>query len=577
MKRHIIAIFALVAITCSCDITRLPEDSVTPPSYFKTEEDFRLWSNAFYTQFSSADDLAGLNADDVIDNNVQDCIKGSRSAATENWSWTQLRNINYMLEKSDQCPDPAIRKRWCAVGYFFRAYFYFVKVRRYGDVPYYDRTIGSADEELLRKARDDRGYVMYRVMQDFDRAAADLPTAKDVANVNKWTALAFKSRAALYEGTFRKYHGIRDTLVDGTLISAEWFLEQAADAAWQLISSGRYSLAQGKDIYRDIFVAEDANTDEFILARVYGDILAQNVRHNSTGEKLGFTRRFMNHYLLADGRSISERAGYETELFADEVKGRDPRLAQTVYCGASKVYGDIPDYMGSVTGYQPIKFESIKTKNSSGKGTFDFPLMRLAEVYLNYAEAKAELGTLTQTDLDKSLNLIRARAGMPKLSMDKANQNPDPLMMEYYPNVDKGAFKGVILEIRRERTVELVMEGHRQWDMFRWKEGSMMVNHDEPYLGVYFPGTGLYDMDGDGKKDLEIYSDTKTGSVSVFRKLDVDIVLDGKSSGRIIAYPNVDYVWNEDRDYLWPIPADQRVLNHNLSQNPGWEDGLVLE
>ena len=573
-KEAIITLSLAAALCCSCNLTLIPEDTVSPESYFKTASDFELWTNAFYTQFSSADDLAGLNADDVIDNNAQDCIKDSRSAATETWSWTQLRNINYMLQNASQCTDAAVRERWCGVAYFFRAYFYFVKVRRYGDVPWYTEPIGSSETDLLEKARDDRGYVMYQVMKDFDRAIASLPATKDVSQVNKWTALAFKSRAALYEGTFRKYHGIGDIDIDEMGIGADWFLRQAADAAEQLMSGAQYKLATGDDIYRTMFVDEDANTDEYILARVYGDILAHDVRHNSVGEKQAFTRRFMNHYQLRSGKSITTRSGYETEGFAAEVKDRDPRLAQTVYCGTSTVLGDTPEYMNGVTGYQPIKYESIKTKNSSGKGTFDFPLMRLPEVYLNFAEAKAELGTLTQADLDKSVNLIRARVGMPSLNMQSANSEPDALMMEYYPNVTKSANTGVILEIRRERTIELVMEGNRQWDMFRWKEGAQMVNHDNPYLGVYFPGTGTYDFSGNGKYDVEIYQGSRTSSVSVFRQLGSDIYLTDGTRGRVIAYPNVDYTWNEDRDYLWPIPATQRVLNHNLKQNPGWADGL---
>ena len=582
MKKILLYALAASLMFCACDLTKIPEDSVSPDSYFKTETDFELWCNAFYTQFSTADNLAGMNADDVVDNNPQDCIKGSRSAATESWSWTQLRNINYLLEHSEQCADEAVRAKWEAVAYFFRAYFYSIKVRNYGDVPWYDEVIGSADTDNLQKARDSRGYVMYQVMKDYDRAIAGLPSTRDVATVNKWTALAFKSRAALYEGTFRKYHGIADETVDGTitgsdgiLISADWFLAQAAEAAGKLIDEGPYTLAEGEDIYREMFVDESANTSEWILARVYGDIYTQNVRHNSVSEHQGFTKRFMNHYLLKDGSRITSREGYETETLAQEVKDRDPRLAQTVYCGLSTVKGDKLEYLTCVTGYQPIKFESAKAKNSSGKGTFDFPLMRLPEVMLNYAEAKAELGTLTQADLGKTINKIRARAGVTKaLSLDEANADPDPLLESYYPHVNSGANKGVILEIRRERTVEFPLEGLRQWDMFRWAEGSLLVNHDSPYLGVYFPGPGVYDMNGDGKNDTEIYTGEKTSTLSNVYKIGTDIFLSDDTSGNVVAYKNVDYTWQEGRDYLWPIPAAQRVLNHNLTQNPGWADGL---
>ena len=153
----------------------------------------------------------------------------------------------------------------------------------------------------------------------------------------------------------------------------------------------------------------------------------------------------------------------------------------------------------------------------------------------------------------------------------------DPYLAACYPNVEQGTNKGVILEIRRERTIELVMEGLRQWDLFRWKEGKQMFNHYVPYYGIYVPGVGTYDMDGDGKPDLEIYETTATSQCDNKKKLDKDIYLSNGTSGYIIGFPKVTYGkdWKEERDYLWPIPADQRVLTQGiLTQNPGWEDGL---
>ena len=145
-------------------------------------------------------------------------------------------------------------------------------------------------------------------------------------------------------------------------------------------------------------------------------------------------------------------------------------------------------------GYRPIKFVGTKDHDGAAKSTSDWPLMRAAEVYLNYAEAKAELGTLKQEDLDISINKIRERAKMPDLNLTDANSNPDPYLAACYPNVEQGTNKGVILEIRRERTIELVMEGLRQWDLFRWKEGKQMFNHYVPYYGIYVPGVGTYDI-----------------------------------------------------------------------------------
>ncbi len=578
MKRKAINIIViihlcLIGLFCtSCDLTLIPEDSITPEAYFKTESDLQLWTNQFYTMLDVADDAAGQNADDVVDRNFQDIIAGTRSAATENgWSWGQLRAINYYLQQSQNCKDENIRKQYDGVAYFFRAYFYFVKVRRYGDVPWYDQVLGSKDDELLKKARDDREFVMDKVMLDFDKAIEQLSGTKNISRVTKWTALAFKSRAALYEGTFRKYHGMADY---------DKYLQQAADAANLFITTSGYTLYnEGSEPYRDLFCSDVAKPAEVVLARIYnfsGLNIPNSVQFNILNDRAGFTRRFMNHYLMTDGSRFTDKTGYQTLFYTDEVKLRDARMAQTVLCPSYIQKGNTSNTrntLWSVTGYQPIKYVSTTAQDGSGKGTADWNLMRAAEVYLNYAEAKAELGTLTQIDLDLSVNRIRTRAKMPAMNMATANANPDNFLKACYPNVTQNSNTGVILEIRRERTVELVMEGIRQWDMLRWKEGAQLVNSQTPYYGCYIPGPGLYDMNGDGTNDLEIYVSAPTSSLTTRMLIGTDIVLSNGTSGYIIAFPTIICTWNENRDYLWPIPADQRVLTEGkLTQNPGWTD-----
>ena len=435
------------------------------------------------------------------------------------------------------------------------------------NVPWYSEVLLSDDVSQLRKARDDRGLVMDSIMADLDKAINMLPTAKDNAHVTKWTALALKSRVALYEGTFRKYH---------SMANAEKYLQLAADAAESFINDGGYKLyTSGKEPYRDLFNSIDTKSDEIILTRKYS--VTANVLHsvqfNIKNDRAGFTKRFINHYLMADGSFYSSQENYDKKIFADEVSNRDPRLAQTVLCpgyiqtGASKVS---KNDLNALTGYQPIKFVNATAYDGSNKSYTDFPLFRTAEVYLNFAEAKAELGTLTQADLDKSINKIRDRAKMPHLDMKAANATKDPLMVEYYPNITQSANTGVILEIRRERTVELAMEGFRIWDILRWKEGQQLT---KPFYGCYFPGEGEYDMDGDGKADLLLYSGSKGSFSGTAKQIGKDVILSGSTSGFIHAIPKITVSWNESRDYLWPIPASERVLSGGaLTQNPGWED-----
>ena len=575
----IIILGMAVALFNSCDLTLLPENAVTPENYFQNKSDLELWTNQFYTLLDEPDASAGTNADDMIDKGMGQVIEGTRSAASETgWSWTKLRHINYFLQHSSNCDDETARNQYNGVAQFFRAYFYFVKVRRYGDVPWYDQVLGSEDQELLVKARDSREFVMNQVLKDFQDAATSLPTkSTETRNtrVTKWAALAFASQAALYEGTYRKYHG---------LDNYEKYLEIAASTARQFIDESGFSLyKEGTEPYRDMFCADNAKTTEVVLARAYnfeGLQLSHSVQFSIANLQMGFTRRFMNHYLMADGTRFTDKQGYETMFYTDEVKNRDPRLQQTVLCPNYIQKGETTVTANDLTaycGYRPIKFVGTKDHDGAAKSTSDWPLMRAAEVYLNYAEAKAELGTLKQEDLDISINKIRERAKMPDLNLTDANSNPDPYLAACYPNVEQGTNKGVILEIRRERTIELVMEGLRQWDLFRWKEGKQMFNHYVPNDGIYVPGVGTYDMDGDGKPDLEIYETTATSQCDNKKKLDKDIYLSNGTSGYIIGFPKVTYGkdWKEERDYLWPIPADQRVLTQGiLTQNPGWEDGL---
>ena len=575
----IIILGMVTALFSSCDLTLLPENAVTPDNYFKNKSDLELWTNQFYTLLDKPDASAGTNADDMIDKGMGQVIEGTRSAASETgWSWSKLRHINYFLQHSSNCDDETARTQYNGVAQFFRAYFYFVKVRRYGDVPWYDQVLGSEEQELLTKARDSREFVMDQVLKDFEDAANSLPvksTESRNTRVTRWAALAFASQAALYEGTYRKYHGMDNY---------EKYLEAAANTAKQFIDESGFSLyKEGTEPYRDLFCADHAKATEVVLARAYnfeGLQLSHSVQFSIANLQMGFTRRFMNHYLMADGSRFTDKEGYETMFYTDEVKNRDPRLEQTVLCPKYIQKGETTvtaNDLSAYCGYRPIKFVSSKDHDGAAKSTSDWPLMRAAEVYLNYAEAKAELGTLKQEDLDISINKIRERAKMDDLILADANNNPDPYLVACYPNVDQGANKGVILEIRRERTIELVMEGLRQWDLFRWKEAKQMLNQYVPYHGIYIPGVGTYDMDGDGTPDLEIYETTATSQCDNKKKLDKDIYLSNGTSGYIVGFPKVTYGkdWKEERDYLWPIPADQRVLTQGvLSQNPGWEDGL---
>lgn len=573
MKKYtFFSLLASLLVFVSCDLTLLPENETTPDRYFRNEDQLALWTNQFYTSLEEAG--FGSTSDIMISNGLSAYVTGSRSAATQSWSFTQLRKINYLLEHIHACSDKAAVTKYSAVARFFRAYFYGVRTRTYGDLPWYDKVLSSDDPDLY-KPRDSRTLVMDHVLEDYRYAADNLPEIWDATyntKVTRWAALAFASRDALYEGTFRKYHGIE---------GAERYLEAAAEFAEEFIDNAPFTLySAGSEPYRELFYSEDAKTQEVVLARRYdlGYAIAHSLGNNVRFSRISLTKNFMNHYLMSDGSYFSSQEGWQTMTYIEEVRGRDARMSQTVLCPGYIQVGETavtPNTLYAHTGYSPIKYVGNAASCSSGTGSSDYPLMRAAEVYLNFAEAKAELGTLSQSDLDKSINKIRTRAGLPGLRLSEANGNPDPFLEGYYTKVT-GPNKGVILEIRRERTVEMVLEQRRSWDLFRWAECPLALNLFHPYYGCYFPGEGTYDMDQDGVPDLELYLESPSSSCATKLKIGTDVVFSNTTYGYITGYPDTIWgaQWDDAKDYLWPIPAAQRVLNHNLTQNPGWEDGL---
>ncbi len=597
-KRHLIILaLALSAGLTACDdlLDKSPLSQISEEDYFKTETDLQLFSNSFYSDLlnkSPYDD----QSDVYVQQELSDEMLGGENrippASGGGWTWTTLRDINTLLGNAGQCSDEAAVTKYTALARFFRAYFYFDKVKRFGDVPWYDAELFSGDEALF-KARDSRELVMSNMLADIDFAIDNLPAKVDESSspfrVNRSAALALKARFCLYEGTYRKYHGLN---LDGN--SYTFYLEQAAQAAEELIDSGEYRLyntGHPEEDYLNLFAAEDANPDEYILAIKFD--YGMSIYHNATAHTLvptqgrpGLTRKMVNLYLMQDGTRFTDRAGWQTMPFLEEVQNRDPRLAQSIRTPGYHRIGETellaPDLSVSVTGYQPIKFVQEPTASGgqvdrNDRSTCDLPVFRYGEVLLNFAEAKAELGTLTQADLDKSINDLRDRAGMPHLLLSEANAHPDPYLSsaDYgFTNVS-GSNQGVILEIRRERAIELMQEGFRWDDLMRWAAGPCI---DQSIQGMYFAGAGQFDFNGDGAVDVVLYkageAKPEVADAQIY-EIGSDLVLSEGDHGYLDYHANIHRTaFNEERDYLYPIPINERSLNPNLTQNPGWDDGL---
>lgn len=590
--KKITFLIASIVVLSSCNLDRFPLSSLAPENFYNSREELEVATNKFYSNFPNAEDVYGETADIIIPTTLTESVLGTRTVPTSGggWDWRALADINTYLVYSPRCQDISARAENDAVAHFFRAYFYFNKVKRFGEVPWIEEPLSSTDNRLY-DGRTDRNTLMAKILADIDDAIQHLPTAKNTYRVTKWTALALKSRIFLYEGTYRKYHGI-----DGYAT----YLQYAVDAAQEFIDHAPYTIyAQGSTPYLNLFAANSAINGEVILAKNYN--ISLNIVHNinqyflSAGAKPGMNKKIVDSYLMNDGTRFTDIPNYDHKEFYQEMQNRDPRLAQTIVTPGYTRIGSSdqlsPDFSSTMTGYQIIKGLTGKSSDAWHKSDNDISLFRTAEVYLNYAEAKAELGTLTQTDLDNTITKIRARVGMPALNMATANANPDPYLAAAetgYPNVS-GSNKGVILEIRRERTVELFDEGFRYDDLMRWKEGKAF---EKQFKGMYVPALDpvkkfvILDLNGDGVSDAQdvcVYDGTtaptaatypELGSITVFLKLGENLSLaNGIHGGNIIVHDinAKPRSWNENRDYLYPIPQDQITLyGGRIQQNPNW-------
>ena len=576
----ILAVMLLALTACEDFLTRRPKDELSPDTYFRTETECQLYTNNFYTILPVATDFYQEDDDYIIPNSLSTKVIGNRVVPTTagTWNWNMLRQINFFLSRSHQCEDNAVREKYEAVARFFRAYFYFEKVKRYGDVAWVDEPIDANDKTLYR-GRDPRAMVMEHVLEDIDFAIENLPSGKDVYRVTKWTALALKSRIFLFEGTFRKYHGLQGW---------EDCLKESAAASLKFINESGYGIYKsGTTPYQNLFTLADSDRSEVILTRAYKQSIslvhdANGAFTSTTSSRNGLAKDVVDMYLMSDGSRFTDKPRYDAMDFYDEMQNRDPRLAQTIRTPGYTRIGDTeilaPNMAAVTTGYQPIKFVCEKKYDSYQTSENDMPVFRTAEVYLNYAEAKAELDQLTQGDLDISVNKIRARVSMPAINMDQANADPDLYLLDEttgYPNVTKSANTGVILEIRRERTVELILEGFRYWDIMRWKEGKRF---ERPFYGMRLDGVGEYDLDRNGTVDFVVYEgDAPATAQGVVYKSLSELNLSSGTEGNIVLHGDIKRSFDESKDYLYPIPTEDIVLTQGVvKQNPGWDamDGL---
>jgi hypothetical protein len=464
-----------------------------------------------------------------------------------------------------------------AVAKFFRGFEYSRLVSVFGDVPYFDKEVLNTDLATLYKDRDDRGVVMDKVYDDFKFVLSNIRENDGPQNLNKYIAAAFISRFMLFEGTYQHYHNL-------DAARAKKYLEFAVEAAEIVMNSGKYNFS--KD-FKSLFASESlAGHPEVLLYRVYDAAL--NITHSigsySNGtEVVGVDPNLVlvKSFFVNDGKVWQNSTVPNANSFAiaDLVKTRDPRFEASFI---DKVNG------ASATLLYGYKFASREAITYIGKtypaawgsntNTSDAPVMRLAEVVLNWIEAKAVLAeyyggpAVTQGDLDKSINAIRSRP-LDAAAIAKGVQKTAPLMLGDLPNdpAKDPEISDLIWEIRRERRMEFVFEHTRLLDLKRWKKLQYMDFSTNP---DYFLGPWV-----NVKAEIPSYLTTANkGKVRVKKEDGTIVTWDGTNADAMVGYWMVENAQNRlsftDKSYLSPVGQSQIIQyqekGYTLTQTTGW-------
>ncbi|SJN19703.1 Putative outer membrane protein, probably involved in nutrient binding [Sphingobacterium sp. JB170] len=580
MKKLGILFFGILILSsCESQFDQFPETQVAEsPSLFKNAASLKTFTDGFYNNLdhnSIKDDKYSDNMEHIT---TPPAMRSSNytlptALGSGGWSWGELRNLNYFIQNvNEHTEDTQLKQQNLAIAKFFRAWFYFKKVRTFGDVPWYSRPLTTTDEEELYKPRDPRVVVMDSVMQDLDYAVTYLGESTSKNKITRWTALALQSRIALFEGTYRLYHK------EAQLADAEKFITKARDAAKELMDSKKYSIfttGNKATDYAAMFQEAEAPTSEVILARSSTqNFIYYTPEFTSTSNgNYGATFSLISDYPMLSGSSYYQDNGgdIEDKTYFHEFQNRDYRLSQSVvfpgYIRIGTTEKAVNDFAENRTGYQVTKRVGPPIEDQ-GSDSRDVILIRYAEVLLNYAEAQAILGNLTQVDLDATVNVLRDRAGV-KQKLTFPLQT-DQLQLSRYKRTTDPA----VLEVCRERRIELAFEGLRRDDLIRWNEGHLFRTE---YHGIYIPGFNkLIDLDHDGSPDLYVIKSTenaptdRVSGVQYFKLSPVNALSNGES-GRLVPYKNTKLPF-QPWEYINPIPLEELTLNQNLTQNPGWEN-----
>ncbi|MBX3241677.1 MAG: RagB/SusD family nutrient uptake outer membrane protein [Chitinophagaceae bacterium] len=553
-QRYLCVVFVTLLLTgCSKQLELISEENITDATFWKTANDYKLAANRLYQGL----DRFGFEdtESDIAFNFPNSVSNGTLTVPETSSQWTNyynnIRSCNNILEKGAGSTDNNI-KRFVAEAKFFRAWYYWKLMRQFGGVPLITKVLNTDDAELFTP-RSSQAETADFILRDLDEAQNDLPVQSDISNpeigrISKGAALALRARVALYQGTWQKFSGGAD---------ANKYLDIAIAASQTVINSGTYALydGNGAQSYRYLFIEAGDDSKESILDRRYArNILGHDMPYRYDGSGYNPTKKLADMYLDTTGLPITHAEsvfeGYNTMV--SEFQKRDPRMTMTmivpgklttrVFFPVTAIanYPDKPQRNFN-TGYILYKYmsEDAFANNSGQNGDasmfdYDRHLIRFAEVLLIYAEAVFEKNeSISDADLNLSINVIRTRAGMPHLTNSFVGTN----------NLDMRT------ELRRERTIELALEGFRYDDVRRWRIAETEMAQD--IKGIKIKGSAW--------QTYPLYSDPVYQN-----RTDAD--------GFLIA--ETSRTFKANMHYVQPLPAREVAFyntnGYSLEQNPNW-------
>ena len=566
-----IASLTLFFTACNDFLDKGPLDTFTDENFWTSENNVTGYTNTFYEDFLGYGNAGGTGlyyfrtlSDDQAGNSFTDWSFSNVPSSDGNWrdGWIEIRRANLLLENVDKVNMNDIAKNhWKGFGRLMRARQYYQLVRAYGDVAWVDQSLDITEDGLLYGPRDNRDVVMDKVLDDLNFAIANIYDNKSKTTINRNIAQAMKAEICLYEGTFRKYRKAADGQTAPDLAGATKFLGEAKIAASYIMDQGFVLNSSYQGNYNSIDLSK--NTEMIFYKAYKQDILQHSLVAyiSSSTQMSGMTKDAFESYLFTDGKPLALTTLNKTDaakifvgtkvvggkIVPDTVLSithilalRDKRLEQTLDTALSYVGRGFTRFNKGIsntssTGYGVSKYDNKAIdemyRNQTTKNFTHAPIYWLSNVYLQYAEACAELGTATQADLDKSINKLKVRAGLPALNVNVGYSDPANDM----------AVNDLIWEVRRERRTELMFDNwSRYWDLIRWHQLDKLDS--QQYPDVLLGANIVNDPFDKAVPRVGNYINGSKGKVRVFDK----------------------------KHYWYPIPSDQISLNDKLVQNPGW-------